>query len=201
VERERGLLSDAEESYEQAIESNPRYENGYFGLGLAREARGDLAGAEEIYRKGLAQKKDSLPLAYRLAMARSRLPWPEALEDWQRALALGPATPSVHGDFASWLLRVGKTEDAVREARVALLLEPWYLPALRLIADRDARSGLAMAEALAREKIFRLSRSQEDWALLLQASQKSDAYARRFAQLRKSLAPLASPGSKVQSRK
>ena len=201
VEREMGLLSDAEESYEQALESNDAYENGYFGLGLVREARGDPAAAEETYRKGLAKKKDSLPLAYRLAMVRSRLPWPEPLEDWRRALALGPSTPSVHADFASWLLRVGRTEDAVREARRALLLEPRYLPALRLLADRDARSSLALADALAREKIFRLSRLPEDWALLLRAREKSDAYARRFTQLKGSLAPLSSPGSKFQSPK
>jgi tetratricopeptide (TPR) repeat protein len=190
VEKEMGLLSDAEDSYESAIEANPRYENGYFGLGLVREARGDPAGAEEIYRKGLAQKKESLPLAYRLAVVRSRLEWPAALEDWRRALALGPSTPSVHADFASWLLRVGKTEDAAREARQALAFEPRYLPALRLLAERDALSGRTFAEALAREKIFRLSRSPEDWALLLRASEKSEAYARRFAHQRGSLAKL-----------
>jgi tetratricopeptide (TPR) repeat protein len=200
VEREMGLLSDAEDSYEQAIEANPRYENGYFGLGMVREARGDMAGAEEIYRKGLEQKKDSLPLAYRLAMARSRLPWPEALEDWKRALALGPSTPSVHADFASWLMRVGKTEDAVKEARQALTLEPRYQQALRLLAERDAHSGLALAEALAREKIFRLSRSKEDWAQLLRAKERSEAYARRFARLAGSLTPPASlPGSRPRS--
>jgi tetratricopeptide (TPR) repeat protein len=200
VEREMGLLSDAEDSYEQAIESNPRYENGYFGLGMVREARGDMAGAEEIYRKGLEQKKDSLPLAYRLAMARSRLPWPEALEDWKRALARGPSTPSVHADFASWLMRAGKTQDAVREAREALTLEPRYQQALRLLAERDAHAGLALAEALAREKIFRLSRSKEDWEQLLRAKEKSEAYARRFARLAGSLTPPASPpGSRPRS--
>src|SRR6266542_1972564 len=190
VEKEMGLLSDAEDSYESAIEANPRYENGYFGLGQVREARGDSAGAEEIYRKGLAQKKESLPLAYRLAVVRSRLEWPAALEDWRRALALGPSTPSVHADFASWLVRVGKTEDAAREARLALAFEPRYLPALCLLAERDALSGRTFAEALAREKIFRISRSPEDWALLLRASEKSEAYARRFAQQRGSLTKL-----------
>src|SRR6266545_1616328 len=190
VEKEMGLLSDAEDSYESAIEANPRYENGYFGLGQVREARGDPAGAEEIYRKGLARKKESLPLAYRLAVVRSRLEWPAALEDWRRALALGPSTPSVHADFASWLVRVGKTEDAAREARLALAFEPRYLPALCLLAERDALSGRTFAEALAREKIFRISRSPEDWALLLRASEKSEAYARRFAQQRGSLTKL-----------
>ncbi len=198
MEKELGLLSDAEESYESAIEANSQYENGYFGLGLVREARGDPAGAEEIYRKGLARKKESLPLAYRLAMVRSRLPWPEALEDWRRALALGPSTPSVHADFAGWLLRVGKTEDAVGEARRALLLEPGYLPALRLLAERDALAGRTFAEALAREKIFRISRSPEDWAALLRVAARSEPYARRFTRLKGALAALVSPGSKVQ---
>jgi len=71
----------------------------------------------------------------------------------------------------------------------------------RLLAERDALSGRCLAEALAREKIYRLSRSPADWALLLRASEKSEAYARRFAQLRGSLAPLASPRSKAQSPK
>ena len=201
VEKEMGLLSDAEDSYESAIEANPRYENGYFGLGLVREARGDPAGAEEIYRKGLAQKKESLPLAYRLAVVRSRLEWPAALEDWRRALALGPSTPSVHADFASWLLRVGKTEDAAREARQALAFEPRYLPALRLLAERDALSGRTFAEALAREKIFRLSRSPEDWTALLRAAARSEAYALRFARLKRiarSARRVQGPRSKVQ---
>ncbi len=201
VEKEMGLLADAEDSYEGAIEANPKYENGYFGLGLVREARRNPTGAEDAYLKGLEQKKDSLPLAYRLAMVRSRLPWPEALEDWRRALALGPATPSVHADFATWLLRVGKNEDAAGEARRALALDPRYLPALRLLAERDAASGRTFAEALAREKIFRLSRSPEDWALLLRTSEKSEAYARRFAQQRGSLAALVSPKSDVQGPK
>jgi tetratricopeptide (TPR) repeat protein len=201
VEKEMGLLSDAEDSYESAIEANPRYENGYFGLGQVREARGDSAGAEEIYRKGLAQKKESLPLAYRLAVVRSRLEWPAALADWRRALALGPSTPSVHADFASWLLRVGKTEDAAREARQALALEPRYLPALRLLAERDALSGRTFAEALAREKIFRISRSPEDWAALLRLAARSETYATRFARLEGSLAALVSPKSKVDGPK
>ena len=108
---------------------------------------------------------------------------------------------SVHADFAAWLARAGKWEEAAKEDRQALRFDPGYQPALRLLAERDALSGRCLAEALAREKIYRLSRTPEDWALLLRASGKSDAYARRFAQLKGSLAPLASPKSKVQSPK
>jgi protein O-mannosyl-transferase len=201
MEKELGLYDEAEESYKKAIASNTDYENGYFGLGLVREARGDLPGAEEIYRKGLAQKKDSLPLAYRLALARSRLGWPEALPDWKKAVEVGPETPSVHADFAAWLARAGKWEEAAKEARQALRFDPGYQQALRLLAERDALSGRSFAEALAREKIYRLSRSREDWELLLRASEKSEPYARRFRHLKGSLATLASPKSRVQSPK
>jgi hypothetical protein len=96
---------------------------------------------------------------------------------------------------------VGKTEDAAREARQALAFEPRYLPALRLLAERDALSGRTFAEALAREKIFRLSLSPEDWTALLRAAARSGAYGARFARLEGSLAALASPRSKVQSPK
>src|SRR5260370_26862186 len=110
MEVDLGLYDEAEKSYRKAIEANADYENGYFGLGLVREARGDRAGAEEIYREGLARKKDSLPLAYRIALLRSRLGWPAALPDWKRALELGPETPAVHAEYARWLARMGRWE-------------------------------------------------------------------------------------------
>src|SRR5262249_53005863 len=166
MEKELGLYDEAEESYRKGIEANPGHDNGYFGLGLVREARGDLAGAEEIYRKGLEHKKDSLPLAYRLALARSRLPWPDALAGWRRALELGGGAASVHEGFARWLARVGQTEEARREAREALRRNSGYLPALRLMADLDSGSERSFGEALARESILRLSRSREDWEAL-----------------------------------
>lgn len=190
TEKELGLYDEAEESYEKGIAANPGHDSGYFGLGLMREELGDLAGAEEIYRRGLARKKDSLPLAYRLALARSRLPWPEALPDWRRALELGATAPSVHEGFASWLARVGKSDEARREAREAWRHAPGYLPALRLLAELNSRSDQAFAEALAREKVFRLSRLRADWESLRNAAGKSEAYARRFKQIEESLARL-----------
>jgi tetratricopeptide (TPR) repeat protein len=197
MEQELGLFGETEKSYKKAIAANADYENGYFGLGLAREARGNLAGAEEIYRQGLARKKDSLPLAYRLALVRSKHGWPAAQSDWKRALALGPETPSVHAGYAKWLSRVGHWEEAAKEARETLRLEPRDQDSLRLLAERDARSGRRFAEALAREKIYRLSHSAEDWALLQGAARMSEAYARRLEQLKGSLAAPAGPASRT----
>jgi tetratricopeptide (TPR) repeat protein len=201
MEKDLGLYDEAEKSFQKAIASNADYENGYFGLGLVREARGDLAGAEAIYREGLARKKDSLPLAYRLALVQSRHGWPAALPDWKRALELGPETPSVHADYAKWLARMGHWEEAAKEARETLRLEPRDQNSLRLLAERDALSDRRFAEALAREKIYRLSRAPADWKLLVSAAQTNEAYGRRFAQLRESLAAPTSPKSKVQGTK
>src|SRR5262249_15050297 len=61
--RETGNLAEAERSYEKAIAANGDYENGYFGLGEVREARGDVSGAANAYRSGLKKKPTSLPLA------------------------------------------------------------------------------------------------------------------------------------------
>ena len=94
----------------------------------------------------------------------------------------------MHEGFASWLAHAGKSEEALREARRALKIDPRSLPALRLIAEIDSQSDHLFAEALAREKIFRISRSRGDWDGLLRAAGRSTGYARRFVQLRESLA-------------
>lgn len=191
MEKELGRLEDAERSYEKSVRLNPWYENGFFGLGLLREARGNLRGAEEAYRRGLAQKPDSLPLAYRLALVRSQLHTAEALRDWRRALSLSSDSAAVRADFAGWLFHEGKAREGARQARQALRRDPACLPALRLLAERNARENRTFAEGLAREKVFRLSRSREDLALLLRAARKDASYGDRFRQLRPSLRKLA----------
>jgi tetratricopeptide (TPR) repeat protein len=193
MEKELHLYDEGEASYAKAIEANPDHENGYFGLGLLREARGNIAGAEQIYREGLKHRKDSLPLAYRLALARSRLAWPEAAEEWKRALELGGHLASVHEGYASWLASVGKIEEARRETREALRRDAGYLPALCLAADLDEKLDRPFAAALAREKAFRRSRSPADWEALVSSAAKSPDYANRFRRLEDSLRELLAP--------
>jgi len=196
MEKELHLYDEAETSYRKAIEANPEHENGYFGVGLVREARGDIAGAEAIYREGLRHKSNSLPLAYRLALARSRLPWPQARDDWKRALELGEHVASVHEGYASWLASGGRIEEARPEAREALRRDPGYLPALCLLADLDEKLERPFAAALAREKVFRRSRSPADWEALLSSASKSPEYEARFRRLEDSLRKLLEPGTR-----
>jgi len=181
--KETGKLSAAERSYERAIAANRDYENGYFSLGDVREALGDGAGAESAYRRGLEKIPNSLPLAYRLALLAGRLSRPTAEAEWQRAIKLGSGTAIVRAEHARWLWREGRTDEAAREAREALRRDPACLPALRLLADRARTEKMALAEALALERIYRLTRSREDFSALENLAARDEAYARRFGRL------------------
>jgi len=175
-----GLLADAERSYQKAIEIHPGYENGYFGLGLVREGRGDDAGAENAYRRGLAKIPRSLPLAYRLAIVSGKLNRPSASEDWHRALSLGGRVCSVRTDYAGWLVRSGRAEEAARQAREALRYDSNCAGAWRVLAGEAERRGRLLARELALEKAFRASKSAEDRSALELLAREDPGYAARF---------------------
>ncbi len=177
--KEMGNLPEAERSYERAIAANTDYENGYFGLGDVREAEGNDAGAEEAYRRGLERIPNSLPLAYRLAQLASRTKKPTADAQWQRALRLGAHSAVVRADHARWLALEGRSDEAAREAREAWRRDPANLTALRLLAERARAEGKPLAEELALERIYRLTRSPEDLARLEELRKTSPDLSRR----------------------
>ena len=177
--KEMGNLRDAERSYEKAIAANPDYENGYFGLGDVREAESNDAGAEEAYRRGLERVPNSLPLAYRLAQLESRTKRPTAEAQWQRALRLGAHSAVVRADHAAWLMREGRSDEAAREAREAWRRDPANLTALRLLAEKARAESKTLAQELALERIYRLTRSSEDLARLEELKKTSPDFPRR----------------------
>ena len=184
MERELGLLSAAEASYRKALALFPDYENGFFGLGVVLEAQGRLSDAAADYRRGLAKKADSLPLAYRLAVVLSRMDAPDADAAWRRAVALGPASAAVRGDHSEWLLRAGSEDEALREARAALRLDPAYPAAWRALARSAELRGDRLARALALERAALASGDPEDLRALDEASTSVPAYGARFERVR-----------------
>jgi tetratricopeptide (TPR) repeat protein len=161
-EKELGLYERAVKSYQKSIAILPGYENGYFGLGNVWEARGDFESAAGVYRRGLQDNPDSLPLAFRLAICQSRLRSPDAEEAWSRALRLGSQHGSVRAEHARWLLESGRTAAARREAREAWRRNPSLVDAMRVLAEADAREGMRLGEALALERVWRLTGKDED---------------------------------------
>ena len=183
VERELGLLPQAERSYKKSIEVNAGYENGYFGLGLVREAMGRPREALASYREGFAHAPRSLPLAYRWALVSGKLALPEAASDWKRALGLGSGSAEVRTEYARWLRQGGNDRESVLQAREALRHDPGYLPALRLLAERGERDGLVLSEALALEQSYRLTHSEKDFAELRRIARTYPPYGERWRSL------------------
>lgn len=157
AERDLNLLAESEASYEKSVELNDAYENGWYGLGITREARGDTAGAEEAFASGLGEVETSFPLAYHLARIRTALGAASAGEDWVRAVGLSPGAISARLGYAGWLLARGREADARRQWREALRRDPANLEALKGLADSNARLHFGLGERLARAKIARLS--------------------------------------------
>ena len=79
------------------------------------------------------------------------------------------------------------------EVREALRRDRGYLPALCLIAELDEKLDRPFAAALAREKVFRRSRSPADWEALVSSAGKSPEYSDRFRRLEDSLRELLAP--------
>ncbi|HSB62894.1 MAG TPA: tetratricopeptide repeat protein [Thermoanaerobaculia bacterium] len=181
AEQHLGRLADAERSFTQAIAVHPGYENGFFRLGSVREMRGNLGGAEEAFAEGLAKNPKSMPLAYRLAKVRSRLGRPSADADWRRALSLGPDAVPFHLGYAQFLAGQGRIAEARREAREVLRRRPRDLSALTILADSSGASGRRLSEGLAAEKIFRATRSRQDFDRLVRIAAADPSYRLRFA--------------------
>jgi tetratricopeptide (TPR) repeat protein len=187
AELELGRLEEAAASYAEAIRINPAHENAHFGAGTVRERRGDDAGAARAYRAGLVRRPDSLPLAFRLATVRSRMPGEDAGPDWKRALMLAPGSVASRIGYGRWLLARGRVAEAAVQAREAIRSSPRATDAWRLAAEIAASRGAGLAELLARERVFRLTREAGDLAALIAIARTRPDLAARFERLRPGL--------------
>ena len=187
-ELELGRYDDGRRSYEKSLEVLPSYENGFFGLGLVYEAQARDPEALAAYRRGLARNPESLPLAFRAATVASRLGLPAAGRYWKRALTAHPESLPTRYGYARWLRERGDAGAFRVELWRILSIAPRDAGALRIAAEEDEADGRLFGAALARERIFRGSRTGADLARLRAAAGRSAAYARRFARLRPQLA-------------
>jgi hypothetical protein len=132
MERELGDLAASEAAYAESLRLAPFAENGYFGVGMAKEGLGDLAGAERAYRDGLRGHPQSLPLAFRLALVLSAEGRPGAVHAFHRALAIEPGSLPARTAYAEWLAKADRLEEARAQIAEVLRRSPRYEPALKL---------------------------------------------------------------------
>jgi len=130
MQRLLGDLAASEASYAESVRIAPASENGYYGLGLAREERQDDRGAEDAYRRGLSANPQSLPLAYRMALLSTRQGRPSTEHAWRRALAIEPGSLPTRLGYADWLWSAGRRDAARAEVAETLRRAPRYAPAI-----------------------------------------------------------------------
>jgi Flp pilus assembly protein TadD len=173
-----------ESLWADTVEKSPRNGRAWMNYGLALMGRGDYPGARRAYEAALPLVPRYSVLAVNMAILAGAENKPEEAEaQFQRALALAPATPSSHLYYARWLVSAQRGPEAIERYREAVRLAPSDPEARGRLADLLAvRGDLAGAKAVAIESL-RLDpndrRARAYAAGVYPAS--GDTYERRFA--------------------
>ncbi len=133
--------------FHRAVEIDPNFALGYFGLNsyygygtawglLPMPPEEGWAKAEAAITKGL--ELDPTMPELQLSLAALKLvnyrEWDEARKRIERAAELNPKIHEIHHLYSSYLLAVGRFDDAIAEARKALELDPLSLNYSRFLS-------------------------------------------------------------------
>jgi eukaryotic-like serine/threonine-protein kinase len=126
------------EYFQQAIEKDPGYALAYSGLADSYNLLAGFAWLppREAIPKSKAAALKALEIDDRLAEAHLALgyasfaydwDWPTAEKHYERALALNAAYPLLHASYSQYLAALGRTDEALAEAKRAVDLDPLNL--------------------------------------------------------------------------
>jgi len=130
------------QSFEKAVTIDPNYALGYAALSDAYVELGSdsVLPANEAYPRAKAAALRALELDDNLSEAHLALAnlrhwydwdFPGAEREYKRAIELSPSDARVHADYAFFLCRMGRSEEAIAEARHALESDPLSVLAQR----------------------------------------------------------------------
>jgi serine/threonine protein kinase/Tfp pilus assembly protein PilF len=129
-------LQKGVEYFKQAIEKDPGNAQAYAGLA---DCYDDLGGGmaylppQENFPKAKAAATKALEIDESLAEAHTALGWAEWGYDWdwstaerefKRAIELDPSSAVAHGRYASYLVAIGRFDEAIAEGRQAQDIDP-----------------------------------------------------------------------------
>jgi tetratricopeptide (TPR) repeat protein len=124
-----GRKDEAMVELRKAIELSPRLADAHYGLGALLQEQGKVDEALEHYRIALEINPDLNDLyAPTATLLARRGELGEALRHYQEAVRRQP-TPSAHFNLALTLERMGRIEEARRQYKQALVLDPGLEPA------------------------------------------------------------------------
>jgi TolB-like protein len=130
-------LKKAIDQFQQAADKDPNYALAYVGLADCYVLLEDYAGtpASETLPKAKAFAERALQLDSSLAEAHTSLAyvyrqlwqWEQAEEEFKRAIKLNPNYPTAHLWYSTYLLDLGRNDDAMAEIKRALAVDPLSL--------------------------------------------------------------------------
>jgi TolB-like protein/DNA-binding winged helix-turn-helix (wHTH) protein len=131
-------LNKSLEYFQQAIDKDPGYAQGYAGLAASYGILGNFGALppREAYPKAKAAAKKALEIDEGLSEAHSQLGWETFLyeRDWtgaerefRRAIELNPSNANARDGLAMYLAALGRLDGAVAEIRRARDLDPLSL--------------------------------------------------------------------------
>jgi tetratricopeptide (TPR) repeat protein len=164
--RLKGDRIKAVDHYRRAVKINPYHWAAWYRLGFEYRSLGMTRGAEDAYRKALAVNPDDLPSMVNLAEILARSGDDERLQEamawYSRVLESDGKIVDVRLNRASLALAMGRTAQALSDARLVMKIEPIH-PAALSIAVRAAVAGEHYSEAVEyAEKLFALSEGTPD---------------------------------------
>jgi predicted O-linked N-acetylglucosamine transferase (SPINDLY family) len=115
------------ESIHHAIQSQPAIADGYRLLGDALFGLKNLAGAANAYQRALSiNAKDARTLGQLARVLSDQQQYDQAVETFQKAIAIDGNIAEMHWHFGETYERMGKTEETIACWRQALNLNPHY---------------------------------------------------------------------------
>ena len=130
-------LKKAIDQFQQAADKDPNYALAYVGLADCYVLLEDYAGtpASETLPKAKAFAERALQLDSSLAEAHTSLAyayrnlwqWEQAEEEFKWAIKLNPNYPTAHLWYSTYLLDLGRNDDAMAEIKRALAVDPLSL--------------------------------------------------------------------------
>lgn len=137
-----GNLAGARESFESALEADPRAYKALYGLGVVADRLGNEGRAIEFYRRALAIQPDYelavegiVAINLRRGAVADALTFVEPLaRRWVRNLA-------IQAIYADVLVHAERIEDAVTAARGALRRDERFVPAMIALAKANLQRG------------------------------------------------------------
>ena len=133
--RTREGIAEAVQYFEDAVREDPGYALAYSGLADCYALEVDYRGApvSEGMRRAREEARKALALDEGLAEAHTSLAWVLFIHDWEweaagthflRAIELNPRYATARQWYGWLLLAMGRTDEAVTQARIALELDP-----------------------------------------------------------------------------